>query len=426
MKKVYLQKLKEEFVPALGCTEPAAVAFAAAKAREILNQTPDRIEFQVSGNIFKNGMGVGIPGSGMVGLKIAGALGAFGGNPESGLEVLEGISPDLVDLAKAFVSDGNLEVDVKYGVAKLYIECICFKGEDTGRVVIQDRHTNVVLVERNGVVVYSKNIESVKDNKLNMKDWSFSSIYEFINSVDIADIAFLAKGISLNKAIAEEGLKGNYGLQVGKSMMLSIKKGILKEDLLSRSMMLTAAAADARMAGSSMPVMSNCGSGNQGISVTLPVVIAAEEFKVSDEKLLRALALALLVTIYMKSFVGQLSALCGVLLSTTGAGCGITYIMGGNFNQIGMTLQNMTGSVTGMICDGAKFGCSQKVAASVSAAIQSSLLAINYNSLNGLDGIIDDDVEVTIRNIGRLANEGMEVTDEVILKTMLEKMKNAS
>ncbi|MDM8158469.1 L-serine ammonia-lyase, iron-sulfur-dependent, subunit alpha [Labilibaculum sp. K2S] len=426
MKELYLQKLKEEFVPALGCTEPVAVAYAAAKAREILNQFPDRIEFHVSGNIFKNGMGVGIPGSGMVGLTIAGALGALGGNPKAGLEVLDGISPDIVELAQTFVNQGKVQVDVKYGVAKLYIECICFKGENSGRVIIQDRHTNVVLAERNGFVIYQNTSKSGIDAIVSMKDWNFRSIYEFINAVDIADIAFIEKGVKLNKSIAEEGLKGNYGLQVGKSMMINIRKGILKEDLMSRSIMLTAAASDARMAGSAMPVMSNCGSGNQGISVTLPVVVAAEEFKVSNEKLLRALALALLVTIYMKSFVGQLSALCGVLLSTAGAGCGITYIMGGDFKQMGMTLQNMTGGVTGMICDGAKYGCSHKIAASVSAAIQSSLLAMNHNCLNGMNGIIDDDVEATIRNIGRLANEGMEVTDEVILKTMLEKMKKVS
>ncbi|PKQ63897.1 hypothetical protein BZG02_07760 [Labilibaculum filiforme] len=426
MKEVYLQKLKEEFVPALGCTEPVAVAYAASKAREILNQFPDRIEFHVSGNIFKNGMGVGIPGSTMVGLTIAGALGALGGNPMAGLEVLDGINHDVVELAQTYVKQGKVKVDVKYNVAKLYIECICYKGEESGRVIIQDRHTNIVSMERNGVVLYKSNPESKEDAVSSMKDWSFSSIYDFINTVDIADIAFLEKGIALNKSIAEEGLKGCYGLQVGKSMMLNIQKGILKEDLMSRSIMLTAAASDARMAGSSMPVMSNCGSGNQGISVTLPVVVAAEEFKVGNDKLLRALALALLVTIYMKSFVGQLSALCGVLLSTAGAGCGITYIMGGDFQQLGMTLQNMTGSVTGMICDGAKYGCSHKIAASVSAAIQSSLLAMNHNCLNGSNGIIDDDVEVTIRNIGRLANEGMEVTDEVILKTMLEKMKQVS
>lgn len=379
MKDVYLQKLKEEFVPALGCTEPVAVAYAAAKAREILNEFPDRIEFHVSGNIFKNGMGVGIPGSGMVGLTIAGAMGALGGNPEAGLEVLDGISPDIVKLAQVFITQGKVQVDVKYAVAKLYIECICFKGENTGRVVIQDRHTNVVLAERNERVIYSSSSESAKGADVSMKGWNFSSIYEFINTVDLADISFLERGISLNKSIAKEGLKGNYGLQVGKSMMLNISKGILKEDLMSRSIMLTAAASDARMAGSAMPVMSNCGSGNQGISVTLPVVVAAEEFKVSHEILLRALALALLVTIYMKSFVGQLSALCGVLLSTAGAGCGITYIMGGDFKQMGMTLQNMTGGVTGMICDGAKYGCSHKIAVSVSAAIQSSLLAMNHN-----------------------------------------------
>nr|WP_320118853.1 L-serine ammonia-lyase, iron-sulfur-dependent, subunit alpha [uncultured Marinifilum sp.] len=423
MKEIFLQKLKEEFVPALGCTEPVALAYAAAKAREVLTMEPESLEFHVSGNIFKNGMGVGIPGSGMVGLPIAGALGALGGNPNAGLEVLGGICDNTMKLAKEFVDKGNVKVDVKYNVPKLYIECICRNGENSGRVIIQDRHTNIVTAERNGVVLFNNKEGSQEEGKTDFSTWSFSAIYEFIKTVDIDDIAFVEKGIELNKLIAEEGLKGNYGLQVGKSMMINIKKGLLSSDVMNRSVMLTAAASDARMAGSSMPVMSNCGSGNQGLSVSLPVIVVAEEFNADREKLLRALAFALLVTIYMKSFVGQLSALCGVLLSTAGAACGMTYIMGGDFKQLGMTLQNMTGSVTGMICDGAKYGCSQKIAASVSAAVQSSLLAINHSSLNGQDGIIDDDVEATIRNIGRLANEGMGVTDEVILKTMLEKMK---
>lgn len=426
MKEVFLQKLREEFVPALGCTEPVAVAYAAAKAREVLTLRPERIEFFVSGNILKNGMGVGIPGSGMVGLTIAGALGALGGDPTAGLEVLDGISNDVMEFAKTFVDEGKVSVDVKYDVPKLYIECICYNGENSGRVVIQDRHTNVVTVERNGEVLYSNACNSDHEGGTDFSKWSFENIYAFINTVSIEDISFIEKGIKLNKSIAEEGLKGSYGLQVGKSMLLNIKKGLLSSDLMNRSIMLTAAASDARMAGSTMPVMSNCGSGNQGISVTLPVVVTAEELEVEHEKLLRALALALLTTIYMKSFVGQLSALCGVLLSTAGAACGITYIMGGDFQQLGMTLKNMTGSVTGMICDGAKYGCSHKISASVSAAIQSSLLAMNHNVLGGMNGIIDDDVEATIRNIGRLANEGMEITDEVILKTMLEKMKKVS
>ena len=423
MYNVFLCKLKEEFVPALGCTEPVAVAYAAALSREILNEVPEKIKFLVSGNIFKNGMGVGIPGSGMVGLTIAGAMGALGGNPKWGLEVLDGISADVIEKAKEFVKYNKISVDVKYDVPKLYIECLCYNGNNTSRVIIENRHTNIVLKEKNGQVVFEKNREETSGESSELVGWSFKKIYDFIEEVDIKDIEFLQKGITLNNNIAKEGLIGNYGLQVGKSMMLSIEKGLLSKDFMNKSIMLTAAAADARMAGSSMPVMSNCGSGNQGISVTIPVVVAAEELGASQDKLLRAMVLALLVSIYMKSFVGQLSALCGVLLSTTGAACGITYIMGGNLEQLGMTLQNMTGGVTGMICDGAKYGCSHKISSSVGAAIQSSLLAMNHNHLDGLNGIIDDDIDATIRNIGRLATEGMEVTDDVILQTMLDKMK---
>ncbi len=424
MQNIFLQKLKEEYVPALGCTEPVAVAYAAALTREVLGGIPEKIDFLVSGNILKNGMGVGIPGSGMVGLPIAGAMGALGGNPKAGLEVLDSISPEVIEESKAFINEDKLTVDVKPNVSKLYIECVSYNNANKARVVIEKRHTNVVLKEKNGEVLFKKDEKNIAFNPIDFSEWSFSGIYDFIQKVDINDIEFLRKGIELNKNIALEGLKGNYGLQVGKSILLSMEKGLLSKDLMNRSIMLSAAASDARMAGSTMPVMSNCGSGNQGISVTLPVVVVAEEMEVSDEKLLRALALALLVTIYMKSFVGQLSALCGVLLSTAGAACGITYIMGGDLQQLGMTLKNMTGSVTGMICDGAKFGCSHKISSSVGAAIQSSILAINHNSLNGLNGIVDNDVEATIRNIGRLANEGMEITDQVILETMLGKMKS--
>lgn len=423
MYNVFLCKLKEEFVPALGCTEPVAVAYAAALGREILNEDPKKIEFFVSGNIFKNGIGVGIPGSDMVGLTIAGAMGALGGNPQCGLEILESISADTIQKAKDFVKNSKVLVDVKYNVPKLYIECICYGENNTSRVIIENRHTNVVLKEKNGQIIFEKSRGIATGETNNLQGWSFKKIFDFIEEVGIKDIEFLQKGIALNNNIAKEGLTGNYGLQVGKSMMLSIEKGVLSKDFMNKSIMLTAAASDARMAGSAMPVMSNCGSGNQGISVTIPVVVAAEELGASQETLLRAMALALLVSIYMKSFVGQLSALCGVLLSTTGAACGITYIMGGNLEQLGMTLQNMTGSVTGMICDGAKFGCSHKISSSVGAAIQSSLLAMNHNHLDGLNGIIDDDIDATIRNIGRLATEGMEVTDDVILQTMLDKMK---
>ncbi len=425
MKEIYLQRMKAEFVPALGCTEPVAVAFAAAKACETLGSKPEDVEILVSGNVFKNGVGVGIPGSGMVGLHIAGAMGALGGKTEKGLEVLSGISPEIIEEAKQFVADKKVTVDVKYDVPKLYIECFAKKGTDKAHVIIQDRHTNIVFVEFNEEVIYkAEERATTRHIKGTTEGWSMETIYDFITTVNIEDIRFIEKGIELNKNVAEEGLRGNYGLGVGKSIKLNIEKGLLSEDLMNRSIMYTAAASDARMAGSTMPVMSNCGSGNQGISVSLPVVIAAEELKVSHETLLRALALSILTTIYMKSFVGQLSALCGISLSTTGAACAITYMMGGTFEQISMTIKNMTGGVTGMICDGAKYGCSNKLAAGVGMAVQAALLAMNNNYLNGLNGIIDNNVETTIRNIGRLANEGMGVTDEVILKTMLEKIKN--
>ncbi|MRT92969.1 serine dehydratase subunit alpha family protein [Ancylomarina sp. 16SWW S1-10-2] len=422
MKNVYLNKLKKEFVPAAGCTEPASIALAAAKASEILKATPDKVQMKVSGNIFKNVMGVGIPGSTLVGMSIAAALGALGGQSKYGLEIFTHIGETVAEEAKSFVNDGKVEIKMVKDVPKLHVECLSTKGKDTCRVIIQDRHENVVLVEHNGKVIFSKGVDISVDDVDKEEDWSVESIYNFITSVDISELQFLEKGIEMNRKIAEEGLKGSYGLQVGKSMQLNIEKGIISDDIINKSIMMAAAGSDARMAGCSMPVMSNCGSGNQGMSLTLPIMVAAEKLKIDDETKLRALALGLLISIHMKSYVGQLSAICGVLLSTSGAACAITYMMGGELSHLNSTLKNMTGTVTGMICDGANASCALKISASVSAAIQSSLLAINSQSLNNMDGIIDDNVEETIRNIGLLANEGMQIADDVILKTMVGKM----
>ncbi len=425
MNNIYLSKLKKEFVPAAGCTEPAAIALAAAKASEILTTTPDRIEIKVSGNIFKNVMGVGIPGSNMVGLPIAAALGALGGETKNGLEIFTSISSDIAKQSKKFVIDGNVKIEMLLDVPKLHVECVSYSGDNISRVVIQDRHKNIVLEELNGEIIFSKEASNVDQENDSVENWSIKSIYEFISSVDKTELEFLLEGVELNNKIAEEGLRGDYGLQVGKTMLLNMEKGLIADDIINNSVMMAAAGSDARMAGCSMPVMSNCGSGNQGMSLTLPLMVVAEKLETNEETLLRALALGLLISIYMKFFVGQLSALCGVLLSTSGVACGVTYMMGGDLKKINNTLNNMTGSVTGMICDGANASCAQKISASVSSAIQSALLAINNQSLKSGDGIVDEDVEATIRNIGRLATPGMDVTDDVILKVMLEKANKA-
>jgi len=425
MKDVYLNKLKKEFVPAAGCTEPASIALAAAKASETLNTVPERVEMKVSGNVFKNVMGVGIPGSKLVGLPISVALGALGGESKNGLEIFTNINEEIADQAKNFVSEGKVEIHMVHDVPKLHVECISYSGDDVSRVVIQDRHENIVLVEKNGEVIFSKELKNGEDTEDVSDELSVQSIYDFITSVEISELQFLHEGVELNQKIAEEGLKGSYGLQVGKSMLMNIQKGLLSEDIMNKSVMMAAAGSDARMAGCAMPVMSNCGSGNQGMSLTLPVIVAAEKLKVDEETQLRALALGLLISIHMKSFVGQLSALCGVLLSGAGAACGITYMMGGTMQHLNSTLKNMTGSVTGMICDGANSSCAQKISASVGAGIQASLLAMNSQCLQINDGIVDEDVEETIRNIGLLATEGMQITDDVILKTMVGKMNRA-
>lgn len=419
----YLNILKKEFVPALGCTEPVAVAFAACRSREILGCEPEKVEILVSGNIYKNGLGVGVPGTGMVGLDIAAALGIVGGESSQGLEVLSDMPEKRLLKAKDYITSGKLNIDIKFDSPKLYIECISYANNNIAKVIVQDRHTNIVLEKLNSEILFElddkdKKIGNDADEVMNL-----SGIYDFICNVDIHKLEFIEQGIELNKAIADEGLRGSYGLQLGKTLKNNISKNLLSSDLLTRCMMYTTAASDARMAGSTMPVMSNCGSGNQGLSVSIPVISVAYDLKSTQHERRRAIALSLLVSIYMKSFVGQLSALCGILMSTTGAACGITYLMKGSYDQIAKTINNMTGSLTGMICDGAKYGCSHKISSGVNAAVQSSLLAMGDVSLGGSDGIIDDDVEETIRNIGRLAVEGMELTDEVILKIMLNKQK---
>ena len=421
----FIKLLKAEVVPALGCTEPIAVALAVAKARETLGEIPTSIKLFLSPNIFKNGMGVGIPGTGMTGLPIAAALGAIFGKSADCLELLTGVDDNDVNRAKSLVSENKVSIKVKEGTEKLYIEAVCSNSQGNwAKAIITDKHSNISKVELNGKLIDCKTVKqdySDNDSKKESVSLTVESIFDFITDVPFKDIEFILKTVEYNTTIANEGLSKDYGLRVGRVLKGYIDKGILADDLMNNAMYLTAAACDARMAGCTLPVMSNSGSGNQGLTATLPVYSAAIRFKSSNEELARALALSHLVAIHIKHHLGRLSALCGCVVAAAGAGCGGSYLMGGRLNEAIFTIKNMVGNVTGMVCDGAKEGCALKVSSGVSSAIQSALLAMQGVVISSNDGIIDDDIEKTIRNLAMVGSEGMTQTDELLLKIMVSK-----
>lgn len=426
--QAYIDLLKAEVVPALGCTEPIAVALAVAKAREVLGEIPQNIVLLLSANIYKNGMGVGIPGAGATGLPIAAALGAVFGKSSNCLEVLKGVNDEAVRKAKAFVKEDRVSVGVKKDSEKLYIEVICYgTNGNSSKAIITTKHSNISRIEHNSeIIVFSEEI-NVNDNEntgsVSKVDIPLSvhGIFEFATKVSYDEIKFIHKTVEYNYAIAQEGLSKNYGLMVGKKIKELVEKGILSDDIMNSAMSLTAAASDARMAGSILPVMSNSGSGNQGLTATLPIYSVALRLKSSDEQIARALVLSHLIAIHIKHYLGRLSALCGCVVASTGAGCGISYLMGGGEKETIYTIKNMIGNITGMICDGAKEGCALKVSTGVGAAIQSALLALEGVVISSNDGIIEDDVEKTIQNLGEVGSKGMTQTDDLLLHIMVSK-----
>ena len=415
-----IELLHKEVVLAIGCTEPVAVALATAKCREALGKMPQTIEILASTNILKNGMGVGIPGTGMVGLHIVAALGAIAGDSNKLLEVLSDIKEENVKVAKQMIDEKKIDIKRKENISeKLYIEAICRYDDEYSRVIISGNHTNISLVEVNSKKIYEEGVQEDKllNNEIN-GEITVDDIYKFVNEISTDKIKFLLHGALINKKLSDEALENEYGLGVGKNLYENVKNGRVVESMEVRAKYTTAAAVDARMAGCSMPVMTNSGSGNQGITVSLPVLAAAEKFEVGEEKLIRALALSNLVAIHIKSNLGRLSALCGCVVASTGACCGITYILGGELKNIKYSIKNMIGDISGMVCDGAKCGCALKVSTGISAAVQASMLAMNNVEISQNDGIIDKDVEKTIKNLCELGTKGLREADDVILNIM--------
>ena len=417
--------IHREVKPALGCTEPIAVALAVAKAAEILasdcgferKEADFRIKVAVSGNILKNGMGVGIPGTGMTGLHIAAALGAVCGRSSYGLEVLEELDDEAVERAKQLVGAKATDISIANTSHKLYVSAEVSVGDRSATAVIEDSHDKIVKTMLGDKVLSedgtSGSQEDCGDYGLTVKE-----ILDFATTSSFEDISFILDDRRLNMALAKEGMEGHYGLCVGRTI-IGDRSGLFGDHFMAYAMAMTAAASDARMAGCTLPAMSNSGSGNQGITVSMPVIAYAERYGVDDERLARALIISNLVAIHIKSYLGPLSALCGCVVASTGAACGITWLMGGGYPQICATIKNMSGSITGMVCDGAKVGCAMKVAAGVSSAIQSAMLSLDGQCVSEHDGIIDRDIEQTIQNLGRVGSVGMEQTDEVILDIMV-------
>ena len=424
IKTQIIDLIHREVIPAIGCTEPIAVALAAAKAAEVLGRKPEKIEVYLSANILKNAMGVGIPGTGMVGLPIAIALGSIIGKSAYGLEVLKDLTPEGLKEGKEMVCKKCISIDLKENVDKLYIEIISSAGNDRSRVIICHEHTHIIYVEKNGEVLTDLRTanasgEEVCENKdLRL---SFSMVYEFAMEMPLDEIRFILETAELNKKAAQASMKGNYGHTVSKTVSGAFGRKFMGDSAYTHMLIMTSAACDARMDGAMIPVMSNSGSGNQGIAATLPGLSFAEDIQCSEEQLIRALMLSHLMVIYIKQSLGRLSALCGCVVAATGASCAITYLMGGNKARISYAIKNMIGNITGMICDGAKPSCAMKVSSGVSTAMLSALMAMEDKVVTSVEGIIDEDVDKSIANLTAIGSKGMEATDRLVLDIMTGK-----
>ena len=416
--------IHQEVVPAIGCTEPIAVALCVAKASEILkNRHPQRITAQLSANILKNAMGVGIPGTDMIGLPIAIALGALIGKSEYGLEVLKDCTPEAVEEGKKLIDTQAIQISLKEGIEeKLYIEVCCEADGDKATAIISGGHTHFVYESLNDNVLL--NIRSDASSEAGDKevDLNLKKVFEFATTTPIEEIRFILEAKRLNKAAAERSLAGNYGHELGKTLRESrSEKHLMGDNTFTHILSYTSAACDARMAGAMIPVMSNSGSGNQGIAATLPVVVYAEDNQKTEEELIRALTLSHLTVIYIKQSLGRLSALCGCVVAATGSSCGITSLMGGGYEQVAYAVKNMIANLTGIICDGAKPSCALKLTSGVSTAVLSAILAMEQKCVTAVEGIIEDDVDLSIRNLTRIGSEGMNETDKMVLDIMTHK-----
>ena len=418
--------MNREIIPAIGCTEPIAVALCVAKATEVLNCRPERIEARLSANVLKNAMGVGIPGTGMTGLPIAMALGALVGRSEYELEVLKDADQKAVEEGKRMIDEKRIDVDLKYNITeKLYIEIEVFAGGASAKAIIAGGHTRFVHISRCGEVLFSaeNSTEGAANDVVEQKDpeLTLRRVWDFAMTAPLEEIEFILEAKRLNMNAAQESLKGDYGHSIGRLFRVESERNIMGDTLHCQIVGMTTAACDARMAGAMIPVMSNSGSGNQGLTSTVPVVVYGEQNGASHEQMVRALILSHLTVIYIKQSLGRLSALCGCVVAATGSSCGITYLMGGGYEEVTKAVKNMIANLTGMICDGAKPSCAMKCASGVSTAVVSALMAMNNRCVTSVEGIIDNDVDRSIRNLTDIGRDAMTHTDAMILRIMTSK-----
>lgn len=425
-RKEIIALMNREIIPAIGCTEPIAVALCVAKATETLGCRPERIEARLSANVLKNAMGVGIPGTGMTGLPIAMALGALVGKSEYELEVLKDADAAAVEEGKKMINEKRIDVDLKYNITeKLYIEIEVFAGGASAMAIISGGHTRFVHISRCGETLFSAEakadegaapVAEVKDPELTLK-----KVWDFAMTAPIDELRFILEAKRLNMNAAYESLKGNYGHAIGKLFRSESERNVMGDTLHCQIVGMTTAACDARMAGAMIPVMSNSGSGNQGLTSTVPVAVYAEQINANEEQTIRSLILSNLTVIYIKQSLGRLSALCGCVVAATGSSCGITYLMGGGYEEVTFAVKNMIANLAGMICDGAKPSCAMKCASGVSTAVVSALMAMNNRCVKSVEGIIDDDVDKSIRNLTDIGRDAMVHTDAMILRIMTSK-----
>lgn len=421
-RKRIIDLIHQEVVPAIGCTEPIAVALCVAKATETLGMKPEKINVLLSANILKNAMGVGIPGTGMIGLPIAIALGALIGKSDYQLEVLKDSTPDAVEEGKRFIEEKRIHISLKENIEeKLYIEICCEAGDNRATAVIAGGHTTFIYIEHNGEILLQKQHVAGDEEEEETVELSLRKVYDFALNAPLDEIRFILETARLNKIAAERSFEGEYGHCLGKILRGTYEHKVMGDSVFSHILSYTSGACDARMAGAMIPVMSNSGSGNQGISATLPVLVYAEENGKSEEELIRALMLSHLTVIYIKQSLGRLSALCGCVVAATGSSCGITWLMGGTYDQVAYAVQNMIANLTGMICDGAKPSCALKVTTGVSTAVLSAIMAMENRCVTSVEGIIDEDVDQSIRNLTKIGSKGMNETDKLVLEIMTGK-----
>ena len=432
-----LQLLRSEVIPAIGCTEPIAVALCTARAKELLGAEPDKITVYLSKNVYKNALAVGIPNTGMTGLPIAIALGATVGKSEYMLEVLRDATPEAVAYAKQYMLRVPTTIKVDYDAPSLlYIHVEVANGDCTAQATIIDEHTNFVTSPISNIQSLISNSEASDSSALSLR-----RVYDFAMEVDTHELTFLLEGAQMNTTAAETSFAEQYGHGLGRLLRpisnseasnspqgvqypigsTPSAQSLFGDTLFTKIISYTCGACDARMSGAMVQVMSNSGSGNQGISCSIPVYLYAKENQCSEEQILRALVLSNLTVIYIKQSLGRLSALCGCVVAATGSAAGITYLMGGNYEEITYAIKNMIANISGMICDGAKPGCALKVTSGVATAIFSAYLAMQHSYADSTEGIVEDDIDRTIRNLTRIGHDGMKVTDDLILDIMTHK-----